>query len=332
MNRISALLAAAAAVLSACDGRGQSRSPTGPMASARVEARGSAIGSKIVFVTDRDGPDPAGNFGNQEIYVMNADGTDQRRLTDNGAIDGAPVWAPNGQRIAFHSTRANPGPPPRAIDIFLMNADGTEQTQLTNLTALGLGALDPAWSSDGRRIAFSSQAAPREIFLIDVDGSGLTDLTNHPARDADPRWSPNGREIAFTSSRDGNREIYVMNADGSEPRRLTFSGASDERPVWSPDGREIAFASNRDGNFEIYVMQADGSVSTRLTFEGAEDTRPCWSPDGRQIAFDRRVETGHFEVFVMNADGTNQTRLTTSGPDAFSGFASWAQGHQREEP
>ena len=286
-----------------------------------------SLGSKIVFATDRDGPDPIGNFGNQEIYVMNGDGTGQTRLTDNGAIDGAPVWSPNGQQIAFHSTRANPGPPPLAIDIFLMNADGTYQSQLTNLTTLGLGgAVDPVWSPNGLQIAFSSFAAPREIFVINVDGTGLANLTSHPARDADPDWSPSGREIAFNSNRDGNQEIYVMNADGSEPRRLTFVAATDQRPAWSPNGRSIAFSSNRDGNLEIYVMNADGSEPTRLTFDAAPDDRPCWSPDGKRIVFDHRVETNHFEVFVMNADGSGQTRLTTSGPDAFSGFADWDRG------
>ncbi len=117
MKPIMAPFAIAAACLMACQDAGLSPNTFRPLASLGSQA---GQGSKIVFTTDRDGPDPAGNLGNQEIYLMNADGTDQRRLTDNAAIDGAPVWAPNGRRIAFHSTRANPGPPPRAIDIFLM--------------------------------------------------------------------------------------------------------------------------------------------------------------------------------------------------------------------
>jgi len=311
------------ALCAACEDAGQPGPVSVPTESQHT---GNDQGSKIAFVTDRDGPDPVGNSGNQEIYIMSPDGTDQTRLTNNLAIDGAPALSPSGRKIAFHSTRENPGPPPRAIDIYLMNVDGTDQTQLTHLTALGLGALDPAWAPNGRQVVFSSQVEPREIFVIDVDGTGLTNLTNHPARDADPDWSPDGRSIAFTSSRDGNREIYVMGADGSAPTRLTFAATIDERPAWSIDGRSIAFNSNRDGNQEIYVMNADGTEPVRLTFDAREDARSGWSPDGKQIVFDRRVETGHFEVFVMNADGTDQTRLTTSVAGAFSGFGSWGVG------
>jgi serine/threonine-protein kinase len=282
---------------------------------------GSAVGSKIAFTSDRDGPDPVGHLGNHEIYVMNPDGTDQRRLTYNDGMDNQPAWSPDGRRIAF--SRVGGG----GVDIFIMNADGSEQTRLTNQTAAGPMAHGATWSPDGKRIAFQSFVRP-DIYVIAVDGTGLTNLTNRPASDGSPAWSPDGHRIAFTSNRDGNDEIYVMNTDGSDPVRLTFNARSDRSPRWnlspdwSPDGRQIAFASDRDGDEEIYVMNADGTGLVRLTFNPGEDGKPSWSPDGRQIAFQRRV-LGHLQVFVMNADGSNVTRLTELSPVVFNRSPSW---------
>jgi eukaryotic-like serine/threonine-protein kinase len=279
------------------------------------------LGSKIAFVSDRDGPDPVGHLGNHEIYVMNPDGTDQRRLTHNSVIEGEPAWSPDGRRIAFDSRRSG------GIDISLMNSDGTEETPLTSLIQTGMAAFDATWSPDGKRIAFQSFATP-DIFVINADGTGLTNLTNHPAKDGHPDWSPDGRRIAFTSNRDGNDEIYVMNTDGTKPVRLTFNARSDTSPRWnlspdwSPDGTKIAFASDRDGDQEIYVMNADGTNPVRLTFNPGEDGAPSWSPDGKMIAFHRRV-LGHLQIFVMNADGSNITRLTELSPVAFNGWPSW---------
>ncbi len=282
----------------------------------------SGFDSKIAFVTDRHGPDPVGHLGNPEIYVMNPDGTGQKRLTERDGLDNGPVWAPDGRRIAFN--RALGG----SVDVFLMNADGTEPTRLTHLADSGPGAHSATWSPDGTRIAFQSNARP-DIFVINVDGTGLTNLTHHPARDRRPAWSPDGRRIAFTSNRDGNDEIYVMNADGTDPVRLTLNARSDTSPRWnlgpdwSPDGTKIAFASDRDGDQEIYVMTADGTGLSRLTFNPGEDGNPSWSPDGRKIVFHRRV-LGHLQVFVMNADGSNITRLTELSPVAFNGWPSWS--------
>ncbi|HYU38275.1 MAG TPA: tetratricopeptide repeat protein, partial [Acidimicrobiia bacterium] len=279
--------------------------------------------SKIVFVTDRDGPDPIGHLGNSEIYVMNPDGSDQRRLTVHDGIDNQPAWSPDGKRIAFSRGLVT------GVDVFVMNADGSEQKRVTHLTDTDLGGgLGPTWSPDGTRIAFQSYVQP-DIYVINVDGTGLRNLTNHPARDLQPAWSPDGSRIAFLSNRDGRPEVYVMNADGTGPVRLTVNAQSSEgtprwnpSPAWSPDGTKIAFASDRDGDVEIYVMNADGTGLVRLTFNPGEDGEPSWSPDGRRIAFHRRV-LGHAQVFVMNADGSNVTRLTELSPVAFSGWPSW---------
>ena len=287
----------------------------------------SAQGSKIVFVNDwngRDAPD--------EIYVMNADGTNPRRLTITAAGNNLfPRWSPNGKRIAFNSDRDG------RHKIYLMNADGTE---LTLLTPEGGGR--PTWSPDGRRIAFTSRFADTgtatAIAVIDVDGTKLTYLTHNDASDGHPDWSPDGRRIAFVSNRDGNAEIYVMNADGSDPVRLTSTPGDDNGPDWSPDGRRIAFQSNRDGNLEIYTMNADGTEQMRLTSDPRLDAWPSWSPDGRRIAFTRQVEVvpglrppNGSDIFVVNADGSALTRVTHTAPAKFSAFPNWGPGQPSEQ-
>ena len=200
-----------------------------------------------------------------EIYVMNADGTNVTRLTDNPARFDDPTWSPDGSKIAFVSGVY--------CDIYVMDADGTNQTCLTN-NASPIHA--PRWSPDGSRIAYILNGLSRDIYVIDTDGSNERNLTNNPADDFDPAWSPDGSKIAFVSERDGDGDIYVMNADGSGVVRLTDAGGS--RPTWSPDGSKIAFESDRDGNPEIYVMDADGSNETNLTNNAVTDRSPAWSP------------------------------------------------------
>ena len=182
-------------------------------------------------------------------------------------------------------------------DIYVINSNGTGTIRLTSEAGADI---NPAWSPDGRRIAFASdRAGNREIYVMNADGAEPVRLTNNAARDYSPAYSPNGQRIAFVSERDGNAEIYVMDVDGTNALRLTNDSLPDMDPAFSPDGRQIAFSRNGVG---IYLMNADGSAETRLTNSGS-DAQPAWSPDGKAIALLRDGTT----IWLMNADGS-QTR------------------------
>ena len=158
---------------------------------------------------------------------------------------------------------------------------------LTRLTNHPARDWSPAWSPDGRRIAFeTNRTGDLDVYVMNADGSGAARLTGNSADDVDPAWSANGSEIAFSSDRDGNEEIYVMNADGSGVTRLTNNSRPDRSPAWSPDGRRIAFGSRTNFNIDVYVMNADGSGATNLTNNSANnDYNAAWSPDGCQNSF-----------------------------------------------
>lgn len=269
-------------------------------------------GGKITFSSTRDGVQDA------EIYVMNSDGTNQSRLTDNRpAHDSEPNFSTDGSQIVFKSNRDAFND-----EIYVMDADGSDQVRLTNNPAR---ESDPVFSPDGTRIAFVSNrdAFNSDIYIMNSDGSNQTRLTTHAANDVSPDFSPDGTRIAFVSVRDGNLEIYVMNSDGTGQTRLTNNAVFDSDPRFSPDGTRIVFTSSRDGNEEVYIMNANGSNPVRLTNNSASDNRPVFSPDATALAF-ASDRDGSPRIYVMEVNGSNQTRLTNSGgsdtdPDWASG-------------
>ena len=245
--------------------------------------------AQIAFMSKRDGR------LNPEIYVMDTDGKNQQRLTNNRHDDWDPSWSPDGKRIIFFSNRDGHvmgGIP--TFEIYVMDADGKNQLRITNDPN---DDRSPSWSPDGERIAFVSNRDGHviggiptfEIYVMDTDGKNQQRLTNNPHGDWNPSWSPDGERIAFSSRRDGHfigdfgitEEIYVMDADGGNQQRLTEGRQNDLLPSWSPDGERIAFASDEKGNFEnfeIYVMDADGGNQQRLTNNPAYDWNPSMVP------------------------------------------------------
>ena len=209
----------------------------------------SPDGSQITFSSFQD--------ASWDIYIMNADGTNVRQLTD-GFWGEQASWSPDGTQLAFSGYKDG------NESIFVMNVDGTEVEQLTNADR---GDDDPAWSPDGTQIVFSSDRdGDSEIFVMNADGTNVRQLTDNSygdsnkARDGQATWSPDGTQIVFSSDRDGDSEIFVMNADGTNVRQLTDNDDLDEFPVWSPDGSQIIFSNGwKQGITSLFVMNADGS-------------------------------------------------------------------------
>lgn len=286
-------------------------------ATAIIDTSTPSSSGRIAFASDR--------YGNFEIYVMNADGSNVSRLTNNLSDDASPTWSPDGNHIAFASNEIP------ASGIYMVNVDDAETaTSLYISTDLPSRYGNAVWSPNGERIAFvktsielSPENAINEILTVNVIGletRRLIDCRQQVEGCGGLSWSPDSNNIVFAGGYcipwpgnpygcDLKTGIFRMNADGSGTTLLLSEGAWS--PAWSPDGSRIAFVSSAatTGSSEVYVMNADGSGITRLTNNLAEDRSPAWSPDGRYIAFSSNLD-GNFDVYIMDSDGSNQINVT----------------------
>lgn len=271
----------------------------------------SPDGKKIAYCSDAN--------GKSELYLMNEDGSNQHRMTDQVKDCGnppwsSPVWSPDGKWIAISTTIGGTFPAGK-MDIFVIRSDESHMYNLTNDPSNDLGY---SWSPDSKKIAFASDREGNlDIYVVGVDGKELTRLTDDKNSDGQPVWSPDGKQLAFKSNRLGAMEIFVMDADGANQVQVTEDGAINSNPTWGPDGKALYYASNTDGNIEIYRIGLDGKNHLNLTQSKDDDYWFWLSPDGSQIVYSSCLAgclegVGTWNTSIMNSDGSDKQVLLKS--------------------
>ena len=248
------------------------------------------ISGKIVFTSDRD--------GNPNVYIVNADGTGEKQLTDDDASDDQPCLSPDGNTVVFISGRKGNN------DVWLVKSGGGGEKRITKTDAM---EYDPSFTPDGESVVFTRDKGDSKV-IIKLDLSSGTEETLAEGYMA--RMSSDSTQLIYVSSESGDEELYIESAN------LTNSKKSDTWPSFSLDGSKVIFASRREGDYDTYVMNRDGSACKPiLTSENSED-RAVFSPDGGYIAVASDAG-GDYEISIYDKDGSLVKQLTDNDSDDY---------------
>ena len=246
--------------------------------------------------------------GVKEIYLIDFDGYNLKKLTRDNTVNLNPAWSPDGKWIVYTSYAA------RNPDLVMINTAGEKRQTLNRFPGLNAA---PAWSPDMQKIAFVlSRDQNSEIYLLKKNRK-LQRLTRHYNIDTSPTWSPDGKKIAFTSDRSGTGapQIYIMDAekgDSSPVTRISFDSSYNDNPSWSPNGDKIVYTSLVGRKFQISVYDLETHKSQIVTTGSGSAEKPSWSPDGRFIVYRKQVN-GSSNIFIKRLGGDRVRQLTFSG-------------------
>jgi len=296
-----------------------------------AEAYFSFDGTRLIFQSTRDG------FQCDQIFVMNVDGSDVRRVSTGEGQTTCAYFFPGDQEILYSSTHpAGPDCPPvparakryiwslHPFEIFTANVDGRDLKRLTFTKDYNAEA---TVSKDGKIVFTSLREGDLDIYVMNKDGSGVKRLTHQKGYDGGAFFSPDGTMIVYRAfhpkkSEDlkeyeehlgkrqvvgGTLELFVMKSDGSDQRQITDNGASNFCPFFLPNGRQIIFSSNLNKpegrEFNLYLINVDGTGLERITLHPGFDSFPMFSPDGKKLVFvsNRNAkQPGEFNIFMAD--------------------------------
>ena len=261
----------------------------------------SPDGKRIAFQSDRD--------GNWEIYLMDADGAQEVRITQNNAQDEMPVFSRENNILVFTSTRDDSIHQARLDkkrDIYMMNL---ETGSVDNLSRHEADDWYPSLSENGNDLAFSSERDDQrdvpfheklsELYIQNLKDSEVLRLTQNESDDGSPSFSADGKWIVFTSNRNGSYQVFRISPKGQLAEQITDLKANCGSPHYSHDGKKIAFFADQKGNYDIYQMDSNGENMVQLTNEPSQDSYPSFSTDKRKIIFHSN-QTGKYQIYWID--------------------------------
>ncbi|HUS15289.1 MAG TPA: LpqB family beta-propeller domain-containing protein [Chloroflexia bacterium] len=259
-----------------------------------------AVGGRIAFLSDRS--------GHRELWVVNPDGTGATALLPGLTMDIAPVWAPDGSRLAYGVNESGK----TLLGIITVNADNSPGANgILTTEPRDSDNTSPAWSPDGSQIAFqSNRSGSYQIYTIPAAGGPVTAYPGQPARATAPAWSPDGKTLVFAGGADAEHmELWTVSVASGAPVQLTNNGRSAARPTWAPDGKTIVFLfGTANGTQNIAEIRPDGTGQREMV-TGGENRALVLSPDGAWIAYHANP-TKDNDIYVLARAAAGATNLT----------------------
>lgn len=264
---------------------------------ARLTGERGVASSRVVFVR-QTAP------GVKELFQIDRDGANLVQLTRHGSLTLSPTVASDG-RLAYVTYKGG------APEIWGQRRKDGPHEKLYPASGSGAMVSSPAWSPDGRRLAFvqGDRRGNRDIMVLDLNTGRARRLTDGNGINTEPSWNPNGTQIAFTSDREGGPQVFLMQDDGSNLRRLTSEGLYNASPAWSPNGAMIAYVSRFEGKFDLFIYKLGEGKAYQITTGVSTSESPAWSPDERRLVFTSN-RFGSMQIFTTDLSGRQVVRMT----------------------